>query len=379
MAETDNSQEKTEQPTPKKLREARQQGQVPRSRELNSTAIMMIGSAGLLMLGSFMIGELMQMMRSGFSLSRAELLDSNSLLEHFSGAVVDALLLLTPFLLLMTLVALFTPLMLGGWSFSPEALSFKTDRLNPLSGLKRIFGPKGLMELVKALGKFLVVSVVAVVYLWSQADNFLNLGREPFLQAMTHAGWLYGMSFLAISSALLLIAAIDVPFQLWDHNQKLKMTLQEVRDEMKETEGRPEVKSKVRQLQQEMAQRRMMEDVPSADVIITNPTHYAVALKYRPGEMAAPLVVAMGRDRIALKIREIGAAHDVEIFEAPPLARALFAHGKIGEPIPAQLYYAVAQVLAFVFQMQRAREQGGEAPPRPDGFMDPFRQAGDEA
>ena len=379
MAETDNSQEKTEQPTPKKLREARQQGQVPRSRELNSTAIMMIGSAGLLMLGSFMIGELMQMMSNGFSLSRAELLDSNSLLEHFTGAVVDALLLLTPFLLLMTLVALFTPLMLGGWSFSPEALSFKTDRLNPLSGLKRIFGPKGLMELVKALGKFLVVSVVAVLYLWSQADNFLNLGREPFLQAMSHAGWLYGMSFLAISSALLLIAAIDVPFQLWDHSQKLKMTLQEVRDEMKETEGRPEVKSKVRQLQQEMAQRRMMEDVPSADVIITNPTHFAVALKYRPGEMAAPLIVAMGRDQIALKIREIGAAHEIEIFEAPPLARALFAHGKIGEPIPAQLYYAVAQVLAFVFQLQRAREQGGETPPRPDGFMDPFRQPGGES
>ncbi len=379
MAETDNSQEKTEQPTPKKLREARQQGQVPRSRELNSMAIMMAGSAGLLMLGSYMVGELMQMMSHGFSIGRAELLDSASLLDRFADAVVNALVLLTPFLLLMTMVALFTPLMLGGWSFSPEALSFKTDRLNPLSGLKRIFGPKGLMELVKALAKFLVVSFVAVLYLWSQSESFLNLGREPFLQAMAHAGWLYGMSFLAISSALLLIAAIDVPFQLWDHSQKLKMTLQEVRDEMKETEGRPEVKSKVRQLQQEMAQRRMMEDVPSADVIITNPTHYAVALKYKPGEMAAPLVVAMGRDQIALKIREIAAATGVEIFEAPPLARALFAHGKIGEPIPAQLYYAVAQVLAFVFQLQRVREQGGEEPPRPDGFMDPFQPAGGDA
>jgi flagellar biosynthetic protein FlhB len=269
--------------------------------------------------------------------------------------------------------------MLGGWSFSPEALSFKPDRLNPLSGLKRIFGPKGLMELVKALAKFLVVSLVAILYLWTQSDHFLNLGREPFQQAMAHAGWLYGMSFLAISSALLLIAAIDVPFQLWDHSQKLKMTLQEVRDELKETEGRPEVKSKLRQLQQEMAQRRMMEDVPSADVIITNPTHFAVALKYRPGEMAAPLVVAMGQDNIALKIRQIGAEHGVEIFEAPPLARALFAHGRIGEPIPAQLYYAVAQVLAFVFQLQRVREQGGEVPPRPDAFMDPFHPAGGES
>ena len=378
MAESDNSQEKTEQPTPKKLREAQQQGQVPRSRELNSMTVMMAGSAGLLMLGSFMIGELMQLMSHGFSLSRSEILDTASLLDRFTDAAVNALWTITPFLVLMVAVALFTPLMLGGWSFSPEAISFKTDRLNPLSGLKRIFGPKGLMELVKALAKFLVVSLVAIAYLWSQSDNFLNLGREPFLQAMTHAGWLYGMSFLAISSALLLIAAIDVPFQLWDHSQKLKMTLQEVRDELKETEGRPEVKSKVRQLQQEMAQRRMMEEVPSADVIITNPTHYAVALKYKPGEMAAPIVVAMGRDQIALKIREIGSEHGVEIFEAPPLARALHAHGRIGEPIPAQLYYAVAQVLAFVFQMQRVRQYGGEEPPRPDGFIDPFRQPGAE-
>ncbi len=373
MAENDNSQEKTEQPTPKKLREARQQGQVPRSRELNSTTIMLAGSAALLMLGSYMIGELMSLMSHGFSLSRAEILDTHSLLARFGAAVMDALLILSPFLVLMTAVALLTPLMLGGWSFSPEAIAFKGNRLDPLAGLKRIFGPKGLMELVKALAKFLVVSFVAVVYLWSQADNFLNLGREPFLQAMAHAGWLYGMSFLAISSALLLIAAIDVPFQLWDHSQKLKMTLQEVRDEMKETEGRPEVKSRVRQLQQEMAQRRMMEDVPSADVIITNPTHYAVALKYKPGEMAAPIVVAMGKDRIALKIREIGAEHGVEIFEAPPLARALHAHGRLGEPIPAALYHAVAQVLAFVFQLQRVRAQGGEEPPRPDGFMDPFQ------
>ena len=373
MAENDNSQEKTEQPTPKKLREARQQGQVPRSRELNSMAIMIAGAAGLMLLGSFMIGELMQMMNHGFSIGRSELLDSTSLLDRFADAVVNALVLLTPFLLLMTAVALFTPLMLGGWSFSGQALAFKTDRLNPLSGLKRIFGPKGLMELVKALAKFLVVSVISIAWLWSQSESFLNLGREPFLQAMTHAAWLYGMSFLVISSALVLIAAIDVPFQLWDHSQKLKMTLQEVRDEMKETEGRPEVKSKVRQLQQEMAQRRMMEDVPSADVIITNPTHYAVALKYRPGEMAAPVVVAMGRDRVALRIREIGQAHGVEIFEAPPLARALHAHARIGEPIPAQLYYAVAQVLAFVFQMQRVRRYGGEEPPRPDGDMDPFQ------
>ncbi len=225
------------------------------------------------------------------------------------------------------------------------------------------------MELVKALAKFFVVSVVAAAFMWSQAEEFLNLGREPFLQGMGHAAWLFGYSFLVMSLSLVLIAAIDVPFQIWDHSNKLKMTLQEVRDEMKETEGRPEVKSKVRSLQQEMAQRRMMEDVPTADVIITNPTHYAVALKYDPETMDVPVVVAMGKDLIALKIREIAKQHDIEIFEAPPLARTLFAHSKIGQEIPGQLYYAVAQVLAFVFQLHQAREHGLDIPQRPDPYV----------
>jgi flagellar biosynthetic protein FlhB len=245
----------------------------------------------------------------------------------------------------------------------------KPERLNPISGLQRIFSAKGLMELVKAIAKFLMVSVFAVSFLWSQSDQFLHLGREPFLQGLTHAAWLFGYSFLVMSLSLLLIAAIDVPFQLWDHSQKLKMTLQEVRDEMKETEGKPEIKSKVRALQQEMAQRRMMEDVPTADVIITNPTHYAVALKYNPDSMAVPVVVAMGKDLVALKIREIAQANNVEIFEAPPLARTLFAHSRIGQEIPGQLYYAVAQVLAFVFQLRQAREQGLEQPQRPDPYV----------
>ena len=369
MAENDTSQEKTEEPTPKKLREAKQQGQIPRSKDLNSMGVMVTGAAGLLLLGSFMLGSLSEMMTKGFSLSRAEILDPASLFIRFGDAIWAALSAIFPFLALMTLVAIFTPLMLGGWAFSGEQIAFKPERLNPISGLKRIFSAKGLMELVKALAKFLVVSLMAVAFMWWQMDEFLNLGREPFLQGLTHAAWLFGYSFLVLSLSLAFIAAIDVPFQLWDHTNKLKMTLQQVRDEMKETEGRPEVKSKIRSLQQEMAQRRMMEDVPSADVIITNPTHYAVALKYKPENMAVPVVVAMGKDLIALKIREIATQHDVEIFEAPPLARALFAQSKIGQEIPAHLYYAVAQVLAFVFQLRNAREQGLNLPDRPDPFV----------
>jgi flagellar biosynthesis protein FlhB len=369
MADNDTSQEKTEQPTPKKLREAREKGQIPRSKELNSMSIMVAGALGLLMLGSYMIGELSQLMSNGFSLTRSEIQSTSSIIIRFQEALFNALVGIAPFLVLMLLVAILTPLMLGGWSFSLDQIAFKAERLDPISGLKRIFSARGLVELVKALAKFLVVSVIAVSFMWSQADEFLNLGREPFMQGLTHAAWLFGNAFLMMSLALLLIAAIDVPFQLWDHSNKLKMTMQEVRDEMKETEGRPEVKSRIRGLQQEMAQRRMMQDVPTADVIITNPTHYAVALKYDPENMAVPVVVAMGKDLIAFKIREIGQEYGVEIFEAPPLARALFAHSKIGQEIPGQLYYAVAQVLAFIFQLQNARKHGLDIPDRPDPYV----------
>ncbi len=369
MAAQDNSQEKTEQPTPKKLREAKQKGQIPRSKELNTMSIMVFGTSGLLMLGSYIIGHLTEMMVNGFTLTRVEVFDPETIFSRFEFAIWTALSGIFPFLALMTVAAIFTPLMLGGWAFSADQIAFKAERINPLAGLKRIFSAKGLMELVKALAKFLLVSTIAASFLWSQHDAFLNLGREPFLQGLTHAAWLFGYSFLAMSLSLVLIAAIDVPFQLWDHSNKLKMTMQEVRDEMKETEGRPEVKSKIRSLQQEMAQRRMMEDVPSADVIITNPTHYSVALKYNPENMAVPIIVAMGKDHIAFRIREIATESGVEIFEAPPLARSLYAHGQIGKEIPAQLYHAVAQVLAFVFQLHQAQQLGFDLPNRPDPYI----------
>ncbi len=370
MAEqSDSGQEKTEQPTPKKLKDAKQKGQVPRSKELNSMTIMVFGAAGLLMMGSFMIKHIMGLMREAFTLSRNEVFAPEALINKFAEAVSSALTGIGPFLMLMTVTALATPLLIGGWTFSPQAMAFKGDRINPLSGLKRIFSSKGLMELVKAMAKFLVVSLVAVTFLWSKSDDFLGLGLQPLSEALTHAAWLLGQSFLVVSSTLILITAIDVPFQLWDHSQKLKMTLQEVRDELKDTEGKPEIKSKVRQVQQEMAQRRMMQAVPDADVIITNPTHYAVALKYQHEKMAVPVVVASGKDLIALRIREIANQHQIEIFEAPPLARVLYANCKLNQEIPGHLYFAVAQILAFVFQLRNAREQGLEMPQRPDPYL----------
>ncbi len=367
--ESQNGQEKTEQPTPKKLRDAKKKGQVPRSKELNSMTVTVFGALGLLFMGTHMIGEISASMARGFSLTRTDVFARAAVFEKFQAAVGDALGAIWPFLALMTIVAIFTPLAIGGWSFSLEALAFKGDRINPVTGMKRIFSARGLMELVKSIAKFLLVSVVAVAFLWSKADDFLGLGSQSLTLALINGAWLIGLSFLVVASTLIVIAAIDVPFQLWDHAQKLKMTLQEVRDELKETEGKPEVRSKVRQLQQEMAQRRMMEAVPEADVVITNPTHYAVALKYDRDRMGAPIVLAMGRAPIAHKIREIAPFHEIEIFEAPPLARALYASFKLDQETPAHLYFAVAQVLAFVFQLRIAREQGGEPPQRPDPYL----------
>jgi flagellar biosynthetic protein FlhB len=367
--ESDSGQEKTEQPTPKKLLDAQKKGQVPRSKELNSMTVMVFGAIGMLFMGQHMVSHISNFMTQGFSLTRRDVFDHSAIFEKFDFALSEAITAIGPFLFLMTVVAIFTPLAIGGWAFSLDALAFKGNRLNPLSGFKRMFSSKGLMELIKAMAKFLVVSVVAVSFLWSKSDDFLGLGSQSLDLALENGAWLIGLSFLVVSSTLILIAAIDVPFQLWDHAQKLKMTMQEVRDEMKDTEGKPEVKSKIRQLQQEMAQRRMMEKVPEADVIITNPTHYAVALKYDHDNMAVPIVVAMGKDLIALKIREIAEFHDIEIFEAPPLARALYANCNLDQEIPAHLYFAVAQILAFVFQLRNARTSGSEIPLRPDPYM----------
>ena len=367
--ESENGQEKTEQPTPKKLADAKKKGQVPRSKELNSMTTMVFGSMGLLFMGSFMLSHVIAVMQQSFTLSRDQIFEHGAIFENFEFAITEAFTGISPFLILMIVTALFTPALLGGWSFSVEALAFKGDRINPLKGLKRIFSSNGLMELVKAIAKFLVVSAIAVFYLWGKSEELLGLGTQPLSVALSHGAYLLGMSFLVVSSALILISAIDVPYQLWDHAQKLKMTLQEVRDEMKDTEGKPEVKSKVRQIQQELAQRRMMEAVPEADVIITNPTHYAIALKYKHEEMAAPVVVAMGKDLIAFKIREIAQAYEIEIFEAPPLARALYANSNLNQEIPGHLFFAVAQVLAFVFQLRTAREYGLEVPVRPDPYI----------
>lgn len=348
----DDFQERTEQATPKRLQEARDRGQIPRSRELVTAAVLIAAAGGLLAFGPHLIGGLMQTMRNGLTLDRSLLMDSQALYPLLGNALLHAVQLMTPLLILLVLAALLSSVALGGISFSMQAIGFKWERLDPLAGFGRVFSLNGLMELAKALVKFLVVAVVAVTVLWLEAGSLMGLGGYSVHPALALTGHLVGWSFLAFAASLILIAAADAPFQLWQHAKQLRMTQQEVRDESKETEGQPDIKRKQRQLQREIAQRRMMQEVPKADVVVTNPTHYAVALRYDQERMNAPRVVAKGKDLVAARIRETAAEHGVPVQSAPELARAIYFHTRLGQEVPTALYLVVAQLLAYVYQIK---------------------------
>ncbi len=366
MAEAENGQEKTEQPTPKRLRESREKGQIARSRELNTMAVTLVAAVGMWFMARDMFAGLTGVMEMAFQPSREQVFDTATVYRFIGRGLLAVLEITGPFLLLMTVVAILAPLALGGWSFSPQALAPKLERISPIQGMKRLFSARAGMELFKALAKFVIIGGVGVALFFHFDEQILMLGYEAPREAIVHGAKIFATVFVVLAASLALIAAVDVPFQIWDHTQKLKMTLQEVQDEMKETEGKPEVKQKVRQMQHEMTQRRMMEAVPEADVVITNPTHYAVALRYDTEGAGAPVVVAKGQDMVALQIRKIAQHNGVEIFENPPLARAIYNTTEIDQEIPADLYVAVAQVLAWIFQLKSARDSGEQAPPRPD-------------
>ncbi|MGH8762336.1 MAG: flagellar type III secretion system protein FlhB, partial [Nitrosospira sp.] len=276
-----------------------------------------------------------------------------------------------PFLMLMFLVALAAPILISGWLFTWKSLAPDFKRLNPVSGVGRMFSWHSLIELTKALLKAALIGGVGAWTIWDHKEAVLSLIAAPLAMGAGHMGDLVIMSFLTIAGTMILIAAVDVPFQLWDHHRKLKMTKEEVRQENKETDGDPQIKARIRAQQREMARKRMMAEVPRADVIVTNPTHYSVALKYEDGKMRAPRVVAKGSHLLALKIREIGQEHKVPVLEAPPLARALYHHAEVGDEIPQTLYNAVAEVLAYIYQLRRHREYGGKAPRMPDTLAVP--------
>jgi len=362
MAESESGQDKTEDPTEKRKNDAREKGEIARSKELNTVAVMLAGSLGLLSFGGFLAGALMEIMRNSFSLPREVLMDERYMGIFLLASGKLAILATQPVLLVLLLAALIGPIALGGWLFAAGSMAPKFSRMNPLAGIKRMFSMHSLAELLKALAKFFVILLVALAVLSADRDDLLSIANEPLDQAIMHSVQVVAWSALWMACGLLIIAAVDVPIQLYQAKQKLMMTKQEVRDEYKDTEGKPEVKQRIRQVQREISQRRMMAAVPEADVIITNPTHYAVALKYDPEKGSAPLLLAKGTDFIALKIREIAVQHDIQLLESPALARSIYYSTELEEEIPAGLYLAVAQVLAYVYQLRQYHAGKGKAP-----------------
>ncbi|MEQ8661173.1 MAG: flagellar biosynthesis protein FlhB, partial [Gammaproteobacteria bacterium] len=348
-AEQDDAQERNEQPTQKRLHDAREKGQIARSRELTTMVVLLGGAGGMYLSAGHLMDGIGHVMRASFTVPREELFSTRTLSLRFLEHVIDALIALAPLLCIATVIALLAPLAIGGWNFSAEALAPKFDRLDPIKGIKRVFGPKGLVEMLKVLAKFVLILAFAVIALSVERDTIMTLDRGSAETGLAASVDVLFFTFLLASMATAVVALVDVPFQLWQHHKQLRMSRQDVKDEMKETDGSPEVKGRVRQMQNEIARRRMMEEVPKADVIVTNPSHYAVALKFDPATMAAPVVVAKGVDEVALNIRKIAGLHGVQVMEAPPLARALFHTTKINQEIPAGLYVAVARVLAYVF------------------------------
>lgn len=367
----DSDQEKTEEPTSKRLEDARKQGQIARSRELNTFSMLIASAILLLTMGEKMGNGLLAIMRRQFQLKREAIFDSLSLTTHFKQVMLDGLWIIAPFIALMVVVAVISPLALGGWVFSWEAITPKLEKLDPIKGIGRIFSLHGLTELIKALLKVMLILIVAFVLYRHFMGELIGLGDEPIVQSIEHALHIVGICFLVFSASLIVVVMFDVPFQLWNHSRKLKMTLQEIKDEMKETEGKPEVKGRQRRIQMEMAQNRMMSQVPKADVVVTNPSHYAVALKYDMNSNAAPTLVAKGADLIAAQIRSLATGANIPLVAAPPLARALYYSTDIDREIPKGLYVAVAQVLAYVYQLKTARENHWDEPNPPQNIQVP--------
>ena len=356
-------QEKTERATPKRQRDARKRGDIPRSRELATAAVLAVGVAALWAFGGAIASHCASLMREGLTIDPAVLESPQRLPSLFGEALVASLWVLMPLMIALMGAVFAAPVLLGGFNFSVEALKPDFGRLNPVTGMGRIFSKNSLMELLKALLKFALLGGIAGLFLWLSHGEFMGLSLEDPRAGIGHGLKLVLHCAIWLLGGLLLLAFIDAPYQWLTYQKKLRMTRQEVREEMKESEGRPEVKAKIRQMQHQMSSRRMMEQVPTADVIVTNPTHYAVALKYSAGEMRAPKVIAKGADEIAATIRALAAEHRIPVVSAPPLARALYRSTKLDQEIPAQLYEAVAQVLTYIYRLRQWRS--GPAPALP--------------
>ncbi|AUO67874.1 flagellar biosynthesis protein FlhB [Citrobacter amalonaticus] len=365
MADESESDDKTEAPTPHRLEKAREEGQIPRSRELTSLLILLVGVCIIWIGGESLARRLSGMLSAGLRFDHSMVNDPNLILGQIILLIKEAMIALLPLITGVVVVALISPVLLGGLVFSGKSLQPKFSKLNPLPGIKRMFSAQTGAELLKAILKSTLVGSVTAMYLWHNWPEMMRLMAESPRTAMGNALDLVGLCALLVVLGVIPMVGFDVIFQIMSHLKKLRMSRQDIRDEFKQNEGDPHVKGRIRQMQRQAASRRMMSDVPNADVIVTNPTHYSVALQYDENKMSAPKVVAKGAGLVALRIREIGAENKIPTLEAPPLARALYRHAEIGQQIPGQLYAAVAEVLAWVWQLKRWRLAGGERPPQP--------------
>ena len=374
MAE-DSGQEKTEEPTSKKLEDAKKKGQIARSKELGTMFVLIFSAISLLLYGPEIGKGLYNIMGRMLSLNRSETYDTTKMFAVWSEVASALLFPMAMFFLIIVIAAFIGNTLLGGFNFSWEAAAPKPSKMSPMKGFKRMFGPQAAIELVKSILKFALVAIFAVFLIQTFFDEILHLSIESAPSNIIHALEILSWMFLGLSCTLVIIAAIDAPYQSYNHNKQLKMTMQEIKDEYKNSEGDPQIKARIRQTQRQMSQRRMMQDVPDADVIVTNPTHYSVALKYDTERAGAPIVLAKGIDEMAMQIRKIAKGNEVPIVESPMLTRALYHTAEIGQQIPDQLFTAVAQVLAYVFQLKRFKKGRGKRPiplksklPIPDDF-----------
>jgi flagellar biosynthesis protein FlhB len=365
-AEAETGGERTDEPSPKRLQDARERGQVPRSRELTNFATMIGGSATLVAIGGSLASRMSQLMRQGLSIDAGALRDPDGMFTALGQACIGAITLLLPVFGAVIALVLLAAVALGGWNFSAQAMVPDFTRMSPLAGLKRLFGLRGASELGKALMKCALVGGVCAAIVSAIFGDVLALAHMETRAAIGHGAGLVSWAFVWLCASMALVAMIDVPLQLFQFKSALRMTRQEVRDEAKESDGRPETKQRIRQLQQTIARRRMMHKVPTADVVLVNPTHFAVALKYDPKMMRAPRVVAKGVDLVAQNIRRIAAEHRVPVFESPKLTRALYRSTDLNKEIPAGLYVAVAQVLSYIFRVRTLNPTLAARMARPD-------------
>ncbi len=354
MAES-SAQERTEEPTARRLSKAREDGQVARSTEAPAAAVVIGALLVMMLAGSWMVHRLAAHFASGFRFDRKTLDSPALMLSAFGDQVANGFLVVLPVMAATAVMAIVAAGLSGGFMFAPAAAAPKASKLSLMAGLKRMFGTHALVELGKAFLKFVLVGGALWLSLSMRMDDILRIGEMALEPALGLAGTLLLQSALTVSLALAVIALIDVPWQRHTYTKRLRMTRQEIKDEMKDMEGRPEVKAHIRRRQREMANARMLQRVKDADVVITNPEHFAVALEYDPTSNGAPVLVAKGSDFMAAKIREEAANAGVHLFAAPELARALYFTTEAEHPVPEALYHAVAQVIAYVFSLEGAQ------------------------